>query len=261
MAMRYAQDMPRAVFFDLDDTLLDTSGGVDEAWSLTCQAFASELSAPWEPLRLAIRREAQAFWADEAAVGHWRLDLLGARVLVVRTALTAEGLDDSYSERIAERYREEVTPRMKLFPDTLETLEELKRQGFKLGLITNGPAEMQREKLARFPIEPYFGSVVIEGVFGAGKPDRAVFEHSLRVAGVAPAEAWHVGDNLYADIGGAQAVGIHAVWIHRDRLELKDEPLAVPDRVIGHLAELREGLVDDERGTMDAKQPNTGDVG
>jgi FMN phosphatase YigB (HAD superfamily) len=61
-----------------------------------------------------------------------------------------------------------------------------------------------------------------------------------------------VGDNLYADIGGAQAVGIHGVWIHRDRLELHEGAPAVPDRVIGHLADLREAL---EEGGRPAASP------
>lgn len=234
--------MPRAIFFDLDDTLLNTSGGLDESWEIACREYAPALGLQWEALRQAIRREAMEFWKDEAVVGKWRLNLLGARVLVVTNALEAEGLDAAFADRISDRYTAEVHPRMALFPDAIETLEALKRQGMKLGLITNGPAEMQREKLARFPVGQYFDSIVIEGVFGAGKPHPSVFHHSLAIAGVAPDDAWHVGDNLYADIGGAQDVGIHAVWIHRDRLELKEGAERVPDRVIGHLDELRAAL-------------------
>jgi putative hydrolase of the HAD superfamily len=101
---------------------------------------------------------------------------------------------------------------------------------------------MQRWKLNRFGLEPYFDVLVIEGEFGAGKPSPKVFEHALTVVGAGKNEAWHVGDNLYADIAGAQAAGIHATWIHRDRLELGDSPKAIPDRVIAHLPELRAAL-------------------
>ena len=234
--------MPRAIFFDMDDTILDTSRGVEESWTIAAAAFAPTLNADPEALHKAIRREGMEFWKDEAAVGHWRLDLEGARRLVVRNALVAEGLDPEYAERIAVRYRAEVMPRMQLFDDSLETLDWLRSAGYRLGLITNGPREMQREKIARFEIEHYFDVIVIEGEFGHGKPSPHVFTHALTTTGASANEAWHVGDNLYADVGGAQAVGVHAVWIHRDRLEMKENPDALPDRVVAHLHELRAAL-------------------
>ena len=84
--------------------------------------------------------------------------------------------------------------------------------------------------------------IVIEGEFGRGKPDPAVFHHALNTVGVDAADAWHVGDNLYADIGGAQGVGMQGVWIHRDRLKLQDDAPARPDRTIATLSEIRTAL-------------------
>ena len=229
----------------MDDTLLDTSRGLEEAWELACRDAAPALGCEWTVIREAIRREAREFWRDEAAVGHWRTRLLEARMHVVRLALAAEGLDPAAAETLADRYGEEVTPRIQLFDDAVETLEWVRSQGFRLALITNGPASMQRAKIERFGLEPHFDVLVVEGVFGRGKPDIEVFRHALTETGTRPEEAWHVGDNLYADIGGAQNAGIHAVWIHRDRLELDEQPSAVPDRVIGHLDELRAALAGD----------------
>ncbi len=233
---------PRAIFFDLDDTLLDTSGGVDEAWRVACTAHAPELGADPEALRRAIREQAIAFWRDEAAVEHWRTRLHEARRQNVAAALRQLGLDPAAAPRIADRYWEEHTARMHLFEDTLETLERLRAAGFRLALLTNGPAEMQRWKLSRFPIADHFDVIVIEGEFGHGKPHPRVFAHALQAVGAAPAEAWHIGDNLYADIGGARGAGLHATWIHRDRLELKEDAPVLPDRVIAHLADLHEAL-------------------
>lgn len=233
---------PRAIFFDMDDTLLDTSGGVAESWRTVCQAFAPELGCDPGDLNTAIRHQMMEFWKDEAAVEHWRTRLHDARTHNVRQALAAKGLNPELAPRISHGYWEEQSNRMKLFDDALETLDRLRDAGFRLGLLTNGPAEMQRWKLARFPIAERVDVVVIEGEFGYGKPDARVFQHALASVGADPQQAWHVGDNLYADIRGAQGAGIHATWIHRDRLELKDDAPAVPDRVIGHLAELREAL-------------------
>ncbi|MCL4241402.1 MAG: HAD family hydrolase [Dehalococcoidia bacterium] len=233
---------PRAVFFDMDDTLLDTSGGVAESWRAVCQAFAPELGCDPEDLNTAIRHQMMEFWKDEAAVEHWRTRLHDARTHNIGQALAARKLNAGHAKLLSDRYWDEQSNRMKLFDDALETLDRLRDAGFRLALLTNGPAEMQRWKLGRFPIAERVDVVVIEGEFGHGKPDARVFQHALASVGANPDEAWHVGDNLYADIRGAQGAGIHATWIHRDRLELKDDAPAVPDRVIGHLAELREAL-------------------
>ncbi len=233
---------PRAIFFDMDDTLLDTSGRLEESWTIVCDDAARALDCEAPFLREIFRREFEEFWRDEAAVEHWRVRLNEARVHVVTLALQRAGLDTSVAQRISDGLEHERKGRQELFHDAIETLEWLRDRGFRLALITNGPAAMQRDKLARFPLEPYFDTVIIEGVFGAGKPDPRVFQHALEVTGAKPHEAWHVGDNLYADIGGAQKAGVHGVWIHRDRLELRDDHPTRPDRVIAHLHELREAL-------------------
>lgn len=235
--------IPRAVFFDMDDTLLNTSGGVEAAWEVVCREFSPALGCEWDALRVAVREEMKTFWSDEAVVEReWRTRLVEAREHVIGLALTAKGLDSSLAPRISTRYWEENSSRMRLFDDALETLTLLRDSGFSIGLITNGPAAMQRWKIGQFGLEPYFDVVVIEGEFGHGKPSPKVFEHALATVDVKSHEAWHVGDNLYADIGGAKGAGIHAAWIHRDRLELGESPKAIPDRVIAHLTELRDAL-------------------
>jgi putative hydrolase of the HAD superfamily len=233
---------PLAVFFDMDDTLLDTSGALEESWEEACREYASRLGCEWTALRAAIRRAASEFWKDESLMAAWRVNLAGARTEVVRLALTAEGLDCVHAQGLADHYATTQRGRMRLFEDSIATLEALRAGGMRLGLLTNGPAELQQWKIQQFGIAPYFDIIVIEGAFGMGKPERAVFEHALAVTGATPAQAWHIGDNLYADIGGAQGAGIHAVWIHRDRLELGEDAKAIPDRVIGHLHEIRAEL-------------------
>ncbi len=233
---------PRAVFFDLDDTLLDTSSGVQLSWEIACREFAGVLGGDWQVIREAIIHDMMEFWRDEGAVEHWRTRLADAREHVMATTFKARGWDPVYVRPLSDRYGAEREARLALFEDALETLESLRSRGFKLGLLTNGPAEMQRGKLRRFDLARHFDVVVIEGEFGKGKPHREVFEHALATVGAGASEAWHVGDNLYADVGGAQAAGLHATWIHRDRLELKEGGRWIPDRVIAHLPELRAAL-------------------
>ncbi|MEO8540729.1 MAG: HAD family hydrolase [bacterium] len=234
--------IPRAIFFDMDDTLLDTSGGVEAAWQLTAERFAPGLGVEADALNKAIRAQMAAFWKDEAAVEPWRTRLHEARRHNVELALQAQNLDTNHSQAIADHYWEAQSSRFQLFADSVETLDRLRAAGFLVGLITNGPAEMQRYKINRFDLERHFDVIVIEGEFGHGKPHPEVFRHAMASVGSKPEESWHIGDNLYADIGGCQAAGMHGVWIHRDRMELKEDAGHIPDRVLAHLPELLTAL-------------------
>ena len=231
---------PRAVFFDMDDTLLDGHAAMEASWALVCGEAGQALSVEPTTLREAIRREAMSFWHDESKVEHWRTRLDEARALLIRNALEAEGLDTARADQIPRDYAARHREHLHLFDDALETLEGLRAAGYKLALLTNGPATMQRDKVTRFDLERHFDVVVIEGEFGKGKPHPDVFRHALTVTGVEAHEAWHIGDNLYADIGGAKSVGMSAAWIHRERLQLDERALHAPDLSIAHLHELRE---------------------
>ena len=127
-----------------------------------------------------------------------------------------------------------VTP----FPGALQALARLRSTGVKLALLTNGSAEKQREKIARFDLQRFFDHVQVEGELGVGKPDPRAFESVLAALGVAPADAWMVGDNLLSDIEGAQRVGVHAIWIDAHGNGLPTDEGVMPDRVISSLSEL-----------------------
>lgn len=226
----------------MDDTLLDGVTAMNAAWTAVCADAAPACGCDADFLRDAIRREGMKFWADEAAVGHWRLDLDGARAIVVENALSAEGFDTSRARELATMYARLHRENLQRFDDAVPTLEALRSAGVRLGLLTNGPRPLQRDKIARFEFEQYFDVIVIEGEFGRGKPEREVFAHALTAVGADPSEAWHIGDNLYADIAGAQSVGIHAAWIHRDRLEYKEGGPAVPDLMVANLEDLTAAL-------------------
>lgn len=233
---------PKAILFDLDDTMLDMYGAMHSSWQEICAEVAPGLGGDAASLREAIRRESAIFWADEEAVAGYRVRPLDSRTHIVHLALLSEGLDDARAAEIAGRSLRAYLERIAPFADTIETLEALRSRGYRLGMVTNGSSDTQREKIARWELEQYFDEIVIESEFGRGKPDPAVFAQALSGTGAAPHEAWMVGDNLYADIGGARGAGIHSVWIHRERLEFPEDPPAHPDRRIGHFAELRAAL-------------------
>jgi putative hydrolase of the HAD superfamily len=145
--------------------------------------------------------------------------------------------DNGLSAAVAEDYAERRRQSMDLFPDSVETLEALRRSGVPLGLVTNGDKAQQRDKIERFRLERFFDVIVIEGEFGAGKPDAAVFEHALSVIKVAPSSAAMVGDHLEFDVAGPQALGLTGIWIDRRARGLGRSPVR-PHRIVKSLREL-----------------------
>jgi putative hydrolase of the HAD superfamily len=124
------------------------------------------------------------------------------------------------------------------FPGALDTLQRLCGQGIRLALITNGNADLQRRKINRFGLEPYFDYILVEGEFGVGKPDARVYQHVLEQLKVKPNQAWMIGDNLEWDVVAPQRLGIFGVWNDFARKGLPESSTVQPDRIIHTITEL-----------------------
>jgi putative hydrolase of the HAD superfamily len=228
-----------AVLFDLDDTLLDYSGNVAGCWDAAC-AHAAGAGVDPAVLARTVHDVREWFWADRDRHARERVDMLRAWTTIVSLALERLGRP---SELVARAVADDFATRRMLsaalFDDAVPCLTALRRAGVVLGLVTNGDARMQREKLARHALEPFFDAIVIEGELGVGKPDAAVYRHVLGLLGVAPAATTMVGDNLEWDVVGAARAGVTGVWLDRAGRGLPpDAPRA---RVIRTLAELVAG--------------------
>ena len=229
----------KAMLFDLDDTLLDYSGEAARCWSEACVTVAEPAGVDPAALRAAIREVVAWFWSDPERHRRERTDMLGAWRKIVEGALDrCGGCRDGLAARVAADFAARRRATWSLFPDAVPTLEELRARGVALGLVTNGDAGMQREKIAGFDLARFFDVVVIEGEFGCGKPDARVFQHALGALGVGPRDAWMVGDHLVWDVLGAQQVGVSAAWLDRPGHGLPSDAPAVPDRILGSLAGL-----------------------
>ncbi len=226
--------LPPVILLDLDDTILDDTGGASAAWEQAC----IDSDAPAE-LYGAIRTAGAWFWSDADRHRTGRADLLEARRTIAATALANLGLpDDGLSTRISARLNQLRDEAMAPLPGAIEALDVLRGRGIRLGLLTNGSARHQRWKIDRFSLEAHFDYVGIEGEVGFGKPEPEAFLRALRAFSAEPGDAWMVGDNLVFDVGGAQAVGMHGVWVDVRGRGLPESPIAVPDRIVRSIAEL-----------------------
>ena len=237
-------DLPRAILFDLDDTLIRAYAQPEEAWTRLLHVFAVELdahdAAAIEQVRAAVMEEARAFWSDQAAAAKWRLDISGARRLATRAGLRRLGrTDDDLADRIADAFTELRRSEYRLYPDALATVDALRASGVKLALVTNGASAMQRPKIARFDLEHRFDHIQIEGEFGQGKPELAVYRHALERVGCDPGDAWMVGDNYEWEVVAPQKLGMCGIWYNPFDVEIPPHATR-PTRVIKRLSELVE---------------------
>jgi len=226
----------RAVLFDLDDTLIDYTGRVEGCWDAAC-AQAAPHGVDVVALAQAVHEARRWFWGDPDRHARERVDMLGAWTKIAALALERVGRP---SERVAREVAVDFSLRRTaattIFDDALPCLHGLCARGVPLGLVTNGDARMQREKLERHQLGHFFDVVVIEGELGVGKPDATVYRHALRALGVEASQAMMVGDNFEWDVAGAARAGLTGVWL--DRAGRGGAETAHATRTIRTLAEL-----------------------
>lgn len=124
--------------------------------------------------------------------------------------------------------------------DTLPTLQKLEQDGYRMGLISNAGDDQDVQQLAqRFGIGRYFDFILTSAACSYRKPHRRIFELALSNWYFLPSEAVMVGDNLDADIRGAQSVGLFAIWLSRRAGDQTEEHGSIrPDATLASLSEL-----------------------
>ncbi len=233
--------LPKAMLIDLDDTIL-AAGERPVVLLQIAREMAADLASHL-PQDVADRLEAalEAFWSDPVRHKVARFGVTEARRQVMVEAFRATGspvLTDDLAQRFAARFnavRDEITT---LFPGAIEGLEGLRARGVKLTLITNGGADTQRAKIARFDLEPWFDHIQIEGEAGFGKPEEQAYRHAMAMLGTEPHETWIVGDNLEWEVATPQRLGLTGVWVDGYGRGLPAGSTVRPDRIIRSLSEL-----------------------
>ncbi len=241
-------NLPRAILFDLDDTILSAFGQAQGQWERVIAAHAEHL-APHEPGIVidAIQAHSQHLWADPSRHKYWRHRIGEARRHIVNNAfaeLAASGGPGAPApdlcHLLADRFNEIQEAELRMFPGAHETLDRLKELGVRLALVTNGAGEPQRRKVVRFALEHRFDHIQIEGEHGFGKPEEQAYIHALAALGVEAHDTWMVGDNLEWEVVAPQKLGIFAIWHDGHHVGLPPDCPIRPDRIIRSLPEILE---------------------
>ena len=188
---------PEAYLFDLDDTILTDNAVSETCWREACQEWAlSNHQVSPDDLASSIQEARNLFLSDPIKSRWLSLNLPKSRTQVVLMAFESLGIEmPGSAEPLALRFDAIKKAEIGFFPGAIKTLRHLRGQGQKMGLVTNGSELLQREKIERFSLEPLFDCIVIEGAFGAGKPDRRVFDFALDTLKVEVEAAVRLGLN------------------------------------------------------------------
>ena len=212
--------MIRAIFFDLDGTLIDRADAHErfcldlmdrhpdvfprDRWRADLGVLMAGADGPGWDRRAFARRAARAF----PALGR-----------------TAAQIGRDHAARLASFVAPDAA--------VVGLLAGLAGR-HRLAIVTDGSGPVQRAKLAR--LGPSALRAFVSGELGAAKPDPAPFLAALDWAGCRPDEALFVGDDPGRDIAGAAGVGMRTCWVSAGRPYPPGPPR--PSRTIERVTDL-----------------------
>ncbi|MFI1234477.1 HAD family hydrolase [Nocardia salmonicida] len=184
--------------FDLDDTLVDTSG----AYARWAAEFTEHHRLPADSID----------WLLLAPKA-----LPGPKDRLLTAAKSRFALRDTVDE-LWSRYRRRMPELIRTRPGVLEGLERLRNTGWILGIVTNGAHDNQLGKILSTGLAECVNGICISGEVGLRKPDPRIFHLAARRSQTESAVGgWMIGDDPDLDIRGGQAAGMKTCWVTHDR--------------------------------------------
>ena len=132
-----------------------------------------------------------------------------------------------------------------LHPDAVSTLARVKREGLKIGLISNTgmtPGRTVRAYMDKVGILDFFDVLVFSDEVHLAKPSREIFCLALHQMGVFPSETVHVGDDRMKDVAAAKIAGMKAIWVPRFAQDQLPEYYP-PDASVEDLAHVADAII------------------
>lgn len=201
------------IFFDLDHTIWDFDKNAEETLLELYDIYKlNEIGLPSAALFIeTYTRNNHRLWADYHTGRITKTELRETRFrttfleLGVKPELVPLAFEDDYVNL--------CPTKTNLFPHAHETLQYLQSK-YTLHLISNGFKEASTLKIGNTNIGGYFTHIIISEIVGINKPDPAIFEHALALAGAEKSESIMIGDSLEADVYGALNFGMDAIFFN-----------------------------------------------
>lgn len=205
----------KAVLFDAVGTLFSLRAPVGEIYLQRAQRFGFRPSSAeraqdlTDSFRRAFKKHRPLAFSYEGAQLReaertwWRELVVATFAPVGEIPRMEELFEDLYS------YFRTAAP-WRLHEDALEALTEVRRKGFRIGVVTNYDSRIH-DVLGELGIRALIEELVVSSAAGAAKPDRRLFLTACARLGTVPTRSTHVGDNYEEDYVGARAAGLSAI--------------------------------------------------
>lgn len=209
--------MIKYIFFDLGNTLVDMS--------ILCKALYFGLKSvlsnkvATEELVLKWEKESCKIFEHYCKEGEF-YTVKKLQAMSLKNVLSEHGVDLAEPKLIdiVNEFWRYFIKNCKLYEDVLPILSKLIREGYELGLITNGDEENVIGTLKQHNLNNMFKTKVISSAIKNYKPNLLLFERALELAKCLPQEAIYIGDSVI-DIYGAKKLGLITVLINRNKTQ------------------------------------------
>ena len=212
----------QALVFDLDDTLYTLNRHRDYHLRRAWAPWLTTLHPQLHESVIAAAVSQRIFFRDMADF------------------LRGYDISDALNQQLCQRSRDSWFTDL-TFDDGVEALLDRLSSQYRLALITNGPSWTQRAKIEQLQLSRWFEYMVVSGEFGVEKPDPQIFGHVLNQLKIDATDAVMIGDNPDADIRGAHAAGMRAIWIAHDHLPYPND-LSPAWRRVTHVTQIAQIL-------------------
>ena len=202
-------DMYRAIFIDIDDTLLDY---------IPCCREAFELALPEHPEYFDLFFEISGRLFSEAK--HGLHTIAEVMELYPKEFIATIGYPPEAVDPFKHAFRAAWGKTHTLVPGAKEMLENLQAKGYRLFAASNSFGHLQRSRLEQAGILPYFEDTYISMDIGYDKPDIRFYQEALRRCGLQAKEVLMIGDSMTTDVIGAQKAGMDALFFDRQKDDL-----------------------------------------
>lgn len=241
--------MPKAIFFDLDETLIENAIPIQKLFTQLFFEFEAELgSGNQESFFAALRPNIASLWGSmflTAEAPEQQLIRSFEQSIAALDISSSSSAVQQLAEAMFERLLLLSSSNVKLHEGATVTLARLRTAGFQTGIITNGIEQLQLGKIRQLDLQQQVDHVTVSAQARAHKPNAAVFELALERAAVDAHHAWQIGDHATNDVAGAIRAGMSGVFFDptQSRTQSSFAELEVtPTHVIAKLTDVLELL-------------------